>query len=101
MERFDKLEVTQLRSTSSGILVRRRGTGKTVLLKNLVHHMFASNFSGGEDIHMAVLYILAHQEDAARRHFAMLRKGMAVAVRPDGLRSSTSRFWTQVTIGGA
>ena len=56
MDRFKKLNVSQLRSTSCCMLVGRRGTGKTVLMKNLAYHMFASKCQGGEEIHMAVVF---------------------------------------------
>jgi hypothetical protein len=56
MDRFKKLNVSQLRSTSCCMLVGRRGTGKTVLMKNLAYHMFASKCQGGEEIDMAVVF---------------------------------------------
>jgi hypothetical protein len=56
MDRLKKLSVTQLRSTSCCMVVGRRGTGKTVLMKNLAYHMFADKCLGGEEIDMAVVF---------------------------------------------
>ena len=56
MTRFKKLEVTQIASTSCCMVIGRRGTGKTVLMKNLAYHMFADKCRNGDTIDMAIVF---------------------------------------------
>ncbi len=56
MDRFKRLNPAQVPTTAFCMLVGKRRSGKTTLMKNLAYHLFADPRLDGEEIHMAVVF---------------------------------------------